>query len=609
VSNPSPRLVWTRRLEARVAGGIGLLVAGSLAAVLAASTYTINTRSLEWAARDLAATRLAFEGLTGEHAEFASAQASLVVALPVFRAHMTDSRLSSDVASLEAMAEEYRRQLKADFVVITNEAGRWAAEVGWPKRHGGADRLRATIERALGGHSTRTTVHAGEQLFLTVSEPARFAEEIVGTLTAGFALNDAMASHLADFSQGEVNFLVDEHLYASSLTGPRRAAMQELVAKRRLDRSSSAPQAIGDGEYVAGWFRPSADSIEQVVLLHDWGPTRQIVSDLRSGLLGTGVFVFVLAIGAGVIVSRRMTRPLQELADAARDVAAGNLSRRVSAGGSAEASMMAEAFNDMTASLLRSREEVRKRDEQLLQSQKMEAMGRLAGGIAHDFNNLLTAIKGYGELLLVTFDESDRRHQDAAEIVTAADRATSLTRQLLAFSRRQVITPRVLGLDGIVKNTEQMLKRLIGEQIDLRSAVPTDVWPVHADPGQMEQVVMNLVVNARDAMPHGGSIAIQLANVPDGAEVRSTGPALASGPFVRLSVADTGCGMDAETVAHIFEPFFTTKAEGKGTGLGLATVYGIVEQAGGAIHIDTAPGRGTAFHIFLPRAVETPAST
>ena len=254
---------------------------------------------------------------------------------------------------------------------------------------------------------------------------------------------------------------------------------------------------------------------------------------------------------------------------------------------------------------VRAQEALQEREEQLRQAQKMEAIGRLAGGIAHDFNNLLTAIMGYSELLLKKFEEEDPRRRYAIEIHQGGERAARLTGQLLAFSRKQVLQPRVLDLNTIVTNLDLMLHRLLGEHIKLETALAPELGAVKADPGQIEQVILNLVVNSRDAMPHGGRLVIETSNV-DLDEVSA--PILGEikpGAYVRLTVKDTGCGMNAETLDHIFEPFFTTKGRDKGTGLGLATVYGIVRQSGGGVEVMSKPDYGTTFHVYVPRVSET----
>jgi two-component system, cell cycle sensor histidine kinase and response regulator CckA len=249
------------------------------------------------------------------------------------------------------------------------------------------------------------------------------------------------------------------------------------------------------------------------------------------------------------------------------------------------------------------------REEQLRQAQKMEAIGRLAGGVAHDFNNLLTAIIGYADLVTERMDPSEQTARDVGEIRRAADRASGLTRQLLAFSRKQFLNPAVLDLNETVSELLQMLPRVIGDHIRTAASLGQDLCRVRADASQMEQVFLNLVLNARDAMPTGGRLTIRTANVDlDDEKLAEESLTVPAGRYAMLSIGDTGTGMDSPTRDRAFEPFFTTKPKGKGTGLGLATVYGIVEQSGGAIYLDTSPGRGTTVRIYLPAtdAVEAP---
>jgi len=249
---------------------------------------------------------------------------------------------------------------------------------------------------------------------------------------------------------------------------------------------------------------------------------------------------------------------------------------------------------------------LRQSEEQLRQSQKIEAVGQLAAGVAHDFNNILTAITGHSELLLRRLAADDPRRKHAEQIEKAAHRAAALTRQLLTFSRKQVIEPRVLKLDALILNLEGMLRRLIGENIEFGTLLDPAAGHIKADPGQIEQVIMNLVVNARDAMPDGGKLTVTTANATLDKSQLNNSPELGAGDYILLAVTDTGTGMTEEVKTHLFEPFFTTKPLGRGTGLGLATCFGIVKQNAGHIDVQSELGRGTTFKIYFPRVSSVP---
>lgn len=300
-------------------------------------------------------------------------------------------------------------------------------------------------------------------------------------------------------------------------------------------------------------------------------------------------FAAVLRDGSGRIAGAEVARP-----DGSRVVIDVSLSL-VQVGG-----------ERVVLSIARDVTEQRSLERQLRQAQKMEAVGRLAGGVAHDFNNVLTAIFGYADMVAEEFPQGSPVHDDIGEIRKAAMRAAALTRQLLAFSRQQVLEPIVLNLNDMVEDIDKMLRRMIGEDVDLRLGLAPDLGNVRADAGQLQQVVMNLVVNARDAMPTGGKLLIETANADLDQSYAQEHLPVVPGSYVRLAVSDTGTGMDAATISHIFEPFFTTKEKGKGTGLGLSTVYGIVKQSGGYVWAYSEPGRGTTFKIYLPR-VDAPA--
>jgi nitrogen-specific signal transduction histidine kinase/ActR/RegA family two-component response regulator len=245
-------------------------------------------------------------------------------------------------------------------------------------------------------------------------------------------------------------------------------------------------------------------------------------------------------------------------------------------------------------------------ETQLQQARRMEAIGRLAGGIAHDFNNLLTIIKGYTELALNRPRISVELRADVERIEDASERAGTLVRQLLAFSRRQVLQPKLIDLNSIVLGLDKLLRRLMDEDIQMTTIPGNDIGTIKADPAQVEQVIMNLVVNARDAMPNGGRLTVETANVDLDAAYATDHATVKPGSYVMLAVSDSGTGMSPETVAHIFEPFYTTKESGRGTGLGLSTVYGIVKQSGGYIWVYSEPGLGSSFKVYLPRVEQAP---
>lgn len=607
---PTRRLHWYRRLEARVVAGVIVLIALSMTAVLVETTRAVTAQSLERTLGDLRAARSAFYSLADDRAEFAAAQAALVAELPVFRAHITDAQIAGDSATLEAMAEGYRQQLQAEFTIVADRNGTWTARSGWPAGTAPPPAVGRAISQATAGRPSREIAASVDRLFLVVSEPARFADELLGTLTVGYALDDGLAKRLADVTRCDVSLVSNGHVYASSLPAAGRAALTAAIAQGDWpgQDTTGSVRRVADAEYAIGVFPISrnagTDATARLLLMQDRRPTQLFISQIQRRLLGAGAIIFVVAVGGSLLFSRRMSRPLQDLAAAAEDIAGGNWARQLPVRGSVEATMMAQAVNHMTTGLRHWYEEAKTRDDQLRQVQKLEAVGRLAGGVAHDFNNLLTAIKGYGDLLLEDLVPADPHRGDVEEILKAADRAAVLTKQLLAFSRRQVVVVRVLSLDAVVAGTDKMLRRLIGEDIKLTTSIHPDSGRVRADPSQIEQVLLNLVVNARDAMPKGGTIEIELANVVLGGAAGRSHATLAPGRYVRLSVRDTGSGMTHEVKARIFEPFFTTKEEGRGTGLGLAMVYGIVEQAGGAIDVDSEVDRGTAFHVYLPRTSE-----
>jgi len=335
-------------------------------------------------------------------------------------------------------------------------------------------------------------------------------------------------------------------------------------------------------------------------------------------LLGLGLTTVLTGGVLVFVISDRSTRPMACLAEGVRALEQGDYTYplKSNAGGD-EVAQVTRAFEDMRNTLQRNEVqrqqlEVQRQqlEGQLRQAQKMDAMGRLAGGVAHDFNNLLTVIKGNCSLLVESLQSDDLLLERARtrQIENAADRAASLTRQLLAFCRMQVLQPKIVDLNMLVSEMCKLLRRLIREDIAFTFHAGESLGRVKADPGQIEQVIMNLAVNAGDAMPSGGSLTIETHNVTVDEQCAVTRPPIRPGEYVLMAVTDTGHGMDAETKTRIFEPFFTTKEQGKGTGLGLATVYGIVKQSGGCVWVESEPEKGARFEVYLPREDETTES-
>ena len=340
--------------------------------------------------------------------------------------------------------------------------------------------------------------------------------------------------------------------------------------------------------------------------------TRDLIESSRHLLFLLVVFAVVLLAVLAALLQWWVSRPLRLISQTLRTEHLGPVSRLRGDGSEfgGVAKLIAAFFRQRESLLAEiverksAQEALRVSGEQLRQAQKMEAVGRLAGGVAHDFNNLLTAILGYAELIALRRDLDPATHQNVEMIQKAGRQAAAVTHQLLAFSRKQVLQPRVIDLNALVADFEKILQRVIGEHIELDVQARAECGRVRADPNQLEQVILNLGVNARDAMmPRGGRLTIRTTNLTlDGGAARRLSPEMAGGPYVLLEVRDTGLGMDEEVKSKIFEPFFTTKGPGKGTGLGLATVYGIVKQSGGTVAVDSSPGAGSTFRIYLPRA-------
>ncbi|MGB7496846.1 MAG: ATP-binding protein [Candidatus Acidiferrum sp.] len=422
------------------------------------------------------------------------------------------------------------------------------------------------------------------------------------TVIVGQELDDRSIRDLGHLLSSEVAFRYDGHIVASTLDPYRQAELTtQLYGRSSLDQVT-----LGSDRYFASsvTLTPDQPNAASLIVLRSDADTMAFLQRLNHLLLQVGLFAVVAGALLAFLTSHTITQPLASLVQGAQALEKGDYDYHLEAYGGDEVAQVTYAFDRMRHTLQRNEVERQQLEEQLRQSQKMEALGRLAGGVAHDFNNLLTIIKGHSELLLDRLNVSDASYKSGEQIHKAADRASALTRQLLVFSRWQILQPKVLDLNLLVTETDKLLRRLIREDVEFVFLPAADLKCVKADPGQLEQVLMNLTVNACDAMPQGGKLTVATRNVIVDSSYAQTRPGLVTGPYVLLSATDTGCGMDAKIQARIFEPFFTTKEVGKGTGLGLSTVYGIVKQSGGFIWVQSAPGKGSCFEVYLPQVQE-----
>jgi len=423
-----------------------------------------------------------------------------------------------------------------------------------------------------------------------------------GTVVVGHEIDGHEAADLRGISSTEVAFRYGDQIVASTLL-----PLQEYQLTRQIDGKLGSKRIKIDGQpYWAEATKLSAQGGAPVslVILESYSGATGFLEQVNHLLLGLGLIAIFAGGALAFVISGAFTRPLADLAEGVTALESGDFTYPLRASGADEVARVTRSFDRMRRALKNNESKRQQLEAQLRQSQRMEAMGRLAGGVAHDFNNLLTIIKGYSDLIAEGLKPADTNFRHGQQISKAIDRATGLTRQLLAFSRMQVLEPKVIDLNALVADMEKMLGRLIREDITFCFEPGEAIGQVKADPGQIEQVLLNLTVNACDAMPRGGMLTIQTQNVFVHEHLPQSRSAIPAGQYVLLSVTDTGHGMDAETKARIFEPFFTTKQPGKGTGLGLATVYGVVKQSGGYIWVESEPGKGAKFEIYLPRVNE-----
>jgi two-component system, cell cycle sensor histidine kinase and response regulator CckA len=455
------------------------------------------------------------------------------------------------------------------------------------------------LHASLAQHRLEDWWVAGGSIYQVALQPIDKAptdKESRGLAIVGQEVGYRSVRDLGRISSSEVAFSYGNEVVISTL-----APLDEQELGRKLkDWTRPEPIQIGNNRYYAGSMVLTAASsrVPRLTLLKSYDRASAFLGHLNRVLLGLGIVAVIAGALLAFLISDTFTRPLANLVEGVRALERGDFGYPLQARGRDEVAHVTRAFDRMRNTLQKEESQRQQLEDQLRQSQKMEALGRLAGGVAHDFNNLLTVIKGHCDLLQLSVAPGGQVGDCAEQIRKAADRAVGLTRQMLAFSRRQLLQPTILNLNVLVEDMTKLVKRLIHEDIEFSFEPGASLGQVRADAGQIEQVLLNLIVNACDAMPSGGELLIETKNVSIDSGLPSS---IQPGQYVVLSVTDTGFGMSPETQARMFDPFFTTKEEDKGTGLGLATVYGVISQSGGHISVTSAIGKGTRIDVYLPR--------
>lgn len=511
-----------------------------------------------------------------------------------------------DTTALRAASDDPWQSDDCNVFVLTDKNGAVQAlqSRGWSFPQGEAQRM---VLRSIQRHESLAWWFAAGNLYQVVLQPfyenPNARQNVQGYVAVGKVIDYSAARDLARISSSDVVFRFADEVAVSTLSPLKNLEF----TRQSWSHNAAAPMDLDGEQYYVRAFELSPGTSESganLVVLKSYKELEAYLQWLNQLLFGLGIAAVLAGGGLIFLISDNVTRPLGSLLEGVHALERGDFSYPLHASGRDELSRLTQAFHNMRSTLQTNEGQREKLEGQLRQAQKMEALGRLAGGVAHDFNNLLTVIRGHSELLLDRLQPTDALYNYSQQIRKTSDRAAALTRQLLAFSRTQVLQPKILDVNELLVEMGKLLRRLLREDIEFCLHLGESVGRVKGDPGQLEQVFLNLTVNASDAMLSGGKLTIETQNVlVDGEYVRSR-PSLEPGRYVLIAVTDTGHGMDGATKARIFEPFFTTKERGKGTGLGLATVYGVVKQTGGFIWVESELGEGTRFEVYLPSTDE-----
>jgi len=583
-----------RHLRTRLLLSLLAVVFLLTASVLALIQVRMRSHVLEDLASTLRTELTVYSKVEEARRRQAEQSVALIAELPSLKALMS----TGDIPTIQDGSESILRTSGADLLLLES-SGRemWAI-------HSKSGMVSSAAARSLlagspGKHDWwLVDGHLYSLNFASITAGAGTERRFLGRLGLGEEVTGQSIAGAESVRESALVFERDGSVLASSLKSTLWPDFQNWLAKSASLGHVTQEMNIGGEQYLGSFIDLPGDHAVRLYSLRSYDQATRFLSALNQMLVILGAIAVLTGAIVGFFLSRQITRPLEDLVQASRQMEKGDFGFNIEVKGRDEVAELTRAFEQMRKSLLLSR-------EGMLRSARLEAVGRLAGGVAHDFNNLVMIIKGYSDLLLETIP-AENRHQ-VEEIKRAAERASGLTSQLLAFSRKQVLEPQVLDLNHSVRGMLKMLRLLLGENIELLTSLSDKIGRVKADPGQMEQVIMNLVVNARDAMSENGKLVIETQPCTLDAEYAARHSEVTPGAYVLLAVTDTGCGMNSETLAHIFEPFFTTKEAGKGTGLGLATVYGILKQSKGHISVYSEMGVGTTFKVYLP-IVNQPAT-